>query len=114
MSIPGNRFGNGNFGEIYIDGSTVQNNYFRIGKVDSNFISVYNLKLLAGHNFNNAFDNRNTVIINKEAMKVLKFQNAEDAIDKFIKWNGRLIKVIGVVDDFHQESFHKIIEPIVL
>jgi putative ABC transport system permease protein len=114
MSIPGNRFGNGNFGKIYMDGSTVQNNYFRIGKVDSNFISVYNLKLLAGHNFYNAFDNRNTVIINKEAMKVLKFQNAEDAIDKFIKWNGRLIKVIGVVDDFHQESFHKIIEPIVL
>jgi len=77
--------------------------------------SMANTKQVKAANvFNNAFDNRNTVIINKEAMKVLKFQNAEDAIDKFIKWNGRLIKVIGVVDDFHQESFHKIIEPIVL
>jgi putative ABC transport system permease protein len=47
-------------------------------------------------------------------MKVLKFQNAEDAVDQLIRWNGILIKIIGVVDDFHQESFHKTIEPIVL
>jgi putative ABC transport system permease protein len=114
MSIPGKRFGNGNFGEIYKDGSSVQNNYFRIGKVDSNFIGVFNLKLLAGHNFIYNSENRNAVIINKEAMKVLKFQNPSDAAGRFIKWNGRLIKVIGVVDDFHQESFHKAIEPIVL
>ena len=114
MSIPGMRFGNGNFGKIYKEGSDVQNNYFRIGKVDSNFISVFNLKLLAGHNFIYKSENRNAVIINKEAMKVLKFQNAADAAGKLIRWNGRLIKVIGVVDDFHQESFHKAIEPIVL
>ena len=114
MSIPGTRFGNGNFGEIYKDGSDVQNNYFRIGKVDSNFISVFKLKLLAGHNFIHKSENQNAIIINKEAMKVLKFRNAADAIDKYIKWNGRLVKVIGVFDDFHQESFHKAIEPIVL
>ncbi|MEJ2617447.1 MAG: FtsX-like permease family protein, partial [Ignavibacteriaceae bacterium] len=114
MSIPGMRFGNGNFGKIYKEGSDVQNNYFRIGKVDSNLISVFNLKLLAGHNFIYKSENRNAVIINKEAMKVLKFRNAEDAAGRLIRWNGRLIKVIGVVDDFHQESFHKAIEPIVL
>ncbi len=114
MSVPGTRFGNGNFGKIYKDGSAIQNNYFRIGKVDSNFISVFNLKLLAGHNFNYISENRNAVIVNKEAMKALKFKNAADAAGKFIRWNGRLIKVIGVVDDFHQESFHKTIEPIVL
>ena len=114
MSIPGMRFGNGNFGKIYQEGSDVQNNYFRIGKVDSNFISVFKLKLLAGHNFIYKSENRNAVIINKEAMKVLKFQNAADAAGRLIRWNGRLIKVIGVVDDFHQESFHKAIEPIVL
>jgi len=114
MSIPGKRFGNGNFGEIYKDGSDVQKNYFRIGKVDSNFISVFNLKLLAGHNFIHKSENQNAIIINKEAMKVLKFHDAADAVDKYVKWNGRLVKVIGVVDDFHQESFHKAIEPIVL
>jgi putative ABC transport system permease protein len=114
MSIPGMRFGNGNFGKIYKEGSDVQNNYFRIGKVDSNFINVFNLKLLAGHNFIYKSENRNAVIINKEAMKVLKFRNAADAAGKLIRWNGRLIKVIGVVDNFHQESFHKAIEPIVL
>ncbi len=114
MSIPGTRFGNGNFGEIYKDGSDVQNNYFRIGKVDSNFINVFKLKLLAGHNFIHKSENQNAIIINKEAMKVLKFRNAADAIDTYINWNGRLVKIIGIVDDFHLESFHKAIEPIVL
>ena len=114
MSIPGMRFGNGNFGKIYQEGSDVHNNYFRIGKVDSNFISVFKLKLLAGHNFIYKSENRNAVIINKEAMNVLKFRNAAEAAGRLIRWNGRLIKVIGVLDDFHQESFHKSIEPIVL
>jgi putative ABC transport system permease protein len=114
LSIPGERFGYGNFGEIYKEGSNVQNNYFRIGRVDSNFICLFNMKLLAGHNFINESEKQNAIIINKEAMKVLKFQNAEDAVDQLIRWNGILIKIIGVVDDFHQESFHKTIEPIVL
>jgi putative ABC transport system permease protein len=114
LSIPGKRFGYGNFGEIYREGSSIQNNYFRIGRVDSNFIGLFNMKLLAGHNFINESENQNAVIINKEAMKVLKFQNAVDAVDQLIRWNGRLIKIIGVINDFHQESFHKTIEPIVL
>ena len=113
-SVPGERFGSGNFGEIYREGSSVKNNYFRIGRVDSNFIGLYNMKLLAGHNFINDSENQNAVIINQETMKVLEFQKPEDAVNQFIRWNGRLIKIIGVVEDFHQESFHKAIEPIVL
>jgi putative ABC transport system permease protein len=114
LSIPGERFGYGNYGEIYRQGSNVHDNYFRIGRVDSNFVHVFDIKLLAGQNFMNESENQNAVIINQEAMKVLKFENAEDAVGKLLRWNGRPIKIIGVVDDFHQESFYKTIEPIVL
>jgi putative ABC transport system permease protein len=113
-SVPGERFGSGNMGKIYKEGANVKDNYFRVGRVDSNFIGLYNIKLLVGHNFINESENQNAVIINQEAMKVLNFPKAEDAVNQFLRWNGRLIKIIGVVGDFHQESFHKTIEPIVL
>jgi putative ABC transport system permease protein len=113
-SVPGERFGSGNLGEIYKEGSSVKNNYFRIGRIDSNFISLYNMKLLSGHDLINESENQNAVIINQESMKLLGFQKPEEAVNQFIRWNGRLIKIIGVVRNFHQESFHKTIEPIVL
>ena len=111
-SVPGERFGSGNFGEIYKEGASVKNNYLRIGRVDSNFIGLYKMKLLAGHNFTNDSENQNAVIINREAIKLFGFQKPEEALDQFLRWNGRLVKIIGVVGDFHQESFHKTIEPI--
>jgi putative ABC transport system permease protein len=112
--VPGERFGSGNFGKIYKEGSNEKNNYFRIGRIDSNFISLYNIRLLAGHKFLNESESNNAIIINQEAMKLLEFQKPEDAVDKLIRWNGRLLRVIGVVRNYHQESFHKSIEPIVL
>jgi len=113
-SVPGQRFGSGNFGKIYKEGLSEKDNYFRVGRVDSNFIGLFNIKLLAGHNFISESENQNAVIINQEAMKALSFLKPEDAVNKFIRWNGRLIKIIGVVGNFHQESFHKTIEPMVL
>ena len=72
-SVPGERFGSGNLGKIYKEGSNVKDNYFRVGRVDSNFISLYNMKLLAGHNFINESENQNAVIVNQEAMYILGF-----------------------------------------
>ncbi len=114
-SVPGERFGLGNYGNIHKEGSPADRMaYLRIGRVDTDFVSVYGLRLLAGNNFTGRSDDRNAVILNEEASKALDFAGPEDAIGKFLKWNGRLIRVIGVVNNFHQESFHKIIEPIVL
>ncbi len=114
LSIPGERFGFGSYGSIYREGLNEQNNYFRIGKVDPSFIDLFRIKLLAGSNFTNESDNLNKIIINKEAMKVFGFGKAADAVDSYVRWNGRLLKIIGVIDNFHQESFHKTVEPIVL
>ncbi|GLU55743.1 ABC transporter permease [Dyadobacter frigoris] len=72
--------------------------------VDEDFIPTYKIKLLAGRNFNKdlVLDN-DAVIINKSALKAFGFATAEQALNQEI---GNVLpkKIIGVVNDFHQQS----------
>ena len=81
--------------------------------VDEDFIPAYQIKLLAGRNFNKdlVLDN-DAVIINKSALKAFGFATAEQAINEEIG-NGVPKKVIGVVDDFHQQSLKTASRPII-
>jgi putative ABC transport system permease protein len=115
LSIPGERFGFGNRGSINrIESNTNENNYFRLGRVDNNFIDIYKINLLAGKNFSYESNDQDAMMINKEAMLTLGYSNPEEAINKYLKWNNRLFRITGVVDNFHQQSLHRNIEPIIL
>ncbi|GAB3796595.1 ABC transporter permease [Spirosoma humi] len=76
----------------------------RMLAVDEDFIPTYNIKLLAGRNFDNelVLDN-DAVIINKSALKAFGFATAQEALNQEI---GNVIpkKIVGVVNDFHQQS----------
>jgi putative ABC transport system permease protein len=116
QSVPGERFGIGFRGVIRKENSDKENLYFRVGRVDPSFVDLYDIKLLAGKNFTREYelDNKNVVLINVTAMKEFGFTNPEDAVGKFIKWSDRLFMINGVTSNFHQESFHRDIEPIIL
>ncbi|MCF0075005.1 ABC transporter permease [Dyadobacter sp. CY261] len=81
--------------------------------VDEDFIPTYNIKFLAGRNFNKelVLDNE-AVIINKSALKAFGFVTAEQAINQEI---GNVIpkKIVGVVNDFHQQSLKTTNRPII-
>ncbi|GGN06210.1 ABC transporter permease [Dyadobacter beijingensis] len=81
--------------------------------VDEDFIPTYNIKLLAGRNFSKDLmvDNE-SVIINKSALKAFGFASTEQAINQEI---GNVIpkKIVGVVNDFHQQSLKTSNRPIV-
>lgn len=81
--------------------------------VDEDFIPTYKIKLLAGRNFNKelVLDN-DAVIINKSALKAFGFVTAEQAINQEI---GKVLpkKIIGVVNDFHQQSLKTANRPII-
>ncbi len=84
-------------------------------QVDYDFIDAYSIRLLAGRNFSNQFgtDNQAT-IINRTALSVLGFAKPEDAIGKQIVTNWTDAKtIIGVVDDFHQQSLKAAFDPVV-
>ncbi len=90
--------------------------------VDYNFLDDYKVKLLAGRNFTATdhkveFKDISSVIINKNASQLLGIARPEDAIGKEIVWgnNGtRKWTIIGVIDDFHQESLRNAREPLIL
>ena len=81
--------------------------------IDEDFLDLYELKLLAGRNidFSTGTDSTQAYILNETAVKALGW---EDPIGKVFAWRKRRGRVIGVVEDFHTESFHSPIQPVVL
>jgi len=82
---------------------------------DQDFISAYGVKVLAGRGFSRDFSlDTSAFLINEAAAKVLGFKNNEDAIGKDFGYGARRGKLIGVFNDFHFESMHQKIVPLVL
>ncbi|GAA4446578.1 ABC transporter permease [Ravibacter arvi] len=78
---------------------------------DKNFIPLYGLRLLAGRNYIES-DSLREVVINQTFSKALGFSSPMDAVGRQLEWqNGRKCPIVGVVADFHEQSFHEKIEP---
>jgi len=83
--------------------------------VDYNYFDAYKIKVLAGRNFlptdhKQNFKDLTAIIINESAVKLLGLETAEKAVGRELIWgnNGtRKWTIVGVVNDFHQESLHK-------
>jgi putative ABC transport system permease protein len=82
---------------------------------DQDFTSTYGVKILAGRGFSRDYSlDTSAFLINEAAAKVLGFKNYEDAIGKNFGYGNRRGKLIGVFNDFHFESLHQKITPLVL
>ncbi len=79
--------------------------------VDKDYADTYDLKFISGRNFRQLSETR-SVILNEKALGVYGFSSAEEALNKRI-WFSNLdtLQVIGVVEDFHQESLREPIKP---
>ena len=99
----------------YMDGKKEIRTDVQLKFADKNYLKLYNLKILAGRELNEA-DTAKAVIINANYAKVLGFKNPSEAIGKILNhFNGRTtLQVIGVVADFHQRSLHEPIKPIAI
>ena len=84
--------------------------------VDHDFIATYEIALLAGRDFSRQFksDDTTAYILNETAVKSIGWKNAQDAIDEVFVYGGKKGRVIGVVKDFHFESLHQKIAPMVM
>ncbi|HKP33136.1 MAG TPA: FtsX-like permease family protein, partial [Chitinophagaceae bacterium] len=82
---------------------------------DHDFISTYGVKVIAGRNFSRDFSlDTSAFLINEAAAKILGFKRNEDVIGKDFGYGPRRGKLIGVFNDFHFESMHQKIVPLVL
>jgi putative ABC transport system permease protein len=85
---------------------------------DHDFFNTYAISTVAGRKFlpsdhNADFEQINVAIINQNAVKLLGLPSAQEAIGKEIYDGGRTRTIVGVVNDFHQESLKKPMEPMV-
>ncbi|WP_439695751.1 ABC transporter permease [Mucilaginibacter sp. AW1-7] len=80
--------------------------------VGYNFVSTMKLKMLAGRDFSDNYPtDSNNFIINQVTQQKLGFTNP---VGKSITMWGRKGKIIGLVKDFHFQSLHKQILPLII
>lgn len=83
--------------------------------VAHNFLSTYGIPLEAGRDFDflRASDSTEAFILNEAAIRAVGWLNPEEAIGKQFLYGNRRGFVTGVMKDFHFESLHQPIVPIV-
>ena len=82
--------------------------------VDQDYFPTYDIELLAGRNYDKSFttDTAN-IIINRTTMEAIDISNPEDAIGQRITYGGNKRTIIGVVDNYHQQSVKNSINPLI-
>ena len=87
----------------------------RINTLDYDFLDVFKMKLIAGRKFSPDFpkDPDTSIIITETASRLLGFKKPEDAIGQTctIQQFGRNFNIVGVVNDYHQVSLKKPLDP---
>ena len=82
-------------------------------RADENLQSLFNLKMSQGRWFSNSLEtDKNHVILNEIAIK--RYKIPEPVIGRSIEWRGQKGQIIGVVKDFHYQSMHTPIGPLLI
>ncbi|MDR7131863.1 ABC-type antimicrobial peptide transport system permease subunit [Algoriphagus sp. 4150] len=86
--------------------------FFKLLRCDQDFLPTLDIPIVAGRNFSMEQQKTPLYMLNKKAIEVMGI-NAEEAIGMELDvWNG-LGQVIGVTEDFHNNSLREDIEPMV-
>jgi putative ABC transport system permease protein len=81
---------------------------------DYDFIPAYGIPLAAGRNFSRSYGtDTSNFIINEAAVKAIGWKSNDQAVGKDFKYGQFSGHIIGVVKDFHFESLHQAITPLV-
>ncbi|HEX6225471.1 MAG TPA: ABC transporter permease, partial [Chryseolinea sp.] len=82
--------------------------------IDPNYLGLFQIKLLSGRNLTMS-DSVGNILINKTLVKNLQLGTAADAVGKELKMgDGKLVTVVGVVDDFYSNSLKEGVDNIVM
>ncbi len=88
----------------------------RFVAADYDFIPTYGVHMVAGRNFSRDYGtDTSNFIINEAAVKAIGWKSPQEAVGKNFRYgfinNGH---IIGVMNDFHFESLHQKITPLIL
>ncbi|NCI50576.1 FtsX-like permease family protein [Sediminibacterium roseum] len=84
-----------------------------VKSADNNYVSTFGLQLVAGRNIFPS-DSATEYIVNETLARKLNLTN-DQLIGKMLTINGRIkAPIVGVVKDFHDQSFHSDINPVAI
>ena len=114
-SVPGGEVGGS---EGFTLGTSLAEKRCRVFGIDDQFIPDYGLKMVAGRAFDNdpKSTNSNTrinLIVNETAARIFGFGKNEEILGKELHAGNTTGTVIGVLQDYHQESLQFNYDPIV-
>ncbi len=113
-AIPGEKV-DFNAGGIRLAGTPEENGkQYRVIGIDYDFINSFGMKVLAGRNFDTKLGEKDAVVFNRTGIRQLGFDSPEKALGKKIDFWGDILTIVGVVDDFHQQSLREAYEPLIL
>ncbi|HZY80508.1 MAG TPA: ABC transporter permease [Cyclobacteriaceae bacterium] len=96
------------------EGKEVTTSIYRMN-ADADYFETYGMELVAGRNFDKGSeDTTKAVIVNEATVKMIGWPSAQDALGKPFIQGKNTRHVIGVVKDFHFESLHKRVEPLLI
>lgn len=83
--------------------------------IDPEFFETLDMEMAAGRNFSKSrtTDDSLAFIINEAAVRAIGWENNEDGIGQDFEYGGVRGKLIGVVKDFHFESLHQRVVPMI-
>ncbi|MFN3757906.1 MAG: ABC transporter permease [Algoriphagus aquaeductus] len=102
---------NSNTGGVEWEGKDPEfNALFERILVDYDYLSTMGMKLIDGEDFSRdkGSDSTQSVILNQRAFEIITQTNPEV---RTVIINGETRQVTGVVEDFHFQSFHQVMEP---
>ena len=84
---------------------------FHMQPVSYDFIETLGIRMRDGRAFSETFGSDHTnIICNEAAINIMGFK---DPVGKTVNISGTQRQIIGVTDDFHFESLHKKVEPLI-
>ena len=119
--IPSGQLRNSINGRAEVNGQIKPFNSLGLLAVDHDFTTTYGMGIVAGRTFSKAVasDSLQGFLLNEAAVKQLGWASPEEAVGAFFMLDAETLadrrgQVVGVVKDFHFESLHEGITPMVL
>jgi len=86
----------------------------RFVATDYDFVPTYGIQMAAGRNFSRNYGmDTSGFILNESAVKAVGWKSSQQAVGKNFKYGNLDGRIIGVVKDFHFESLHQTIAPLI-
>ncbi|MHA4811855.1 ABC transporter permease [Flavitalea flava] len=82
---------------------------------DYDFLSSYGIPVVAGRDFSREYGtDSNSFLLNVAATEALGMRHPQEAVGKNFEYGGTKGKVVGIIGDFHFESMHQPIVPMIM